>query len=242
MNWLIILLVVLIVLILFYTYFKDFFLGTTTVSSQSSLNSATIPPILSTTFNTPNSTRYTYGIWLYVNTWTPSAEKVIFSRYNDILLYLDETTATLNCKMSPTYSSTDVNKGSASSVMSPDLLNTSDTSSPIIQVTNNFPLQKWVFITVVVDNTTVDIYLDGKLVKSVQVSQVSPDKSSALYFGHGWDAYIVNFQRWSYPMDPQSVWNTYLGGNGISTTSTFGYHANLNILKNDVTQRTYNLF
>ena len=233
MNWLIIILIVLIVIILFYSYFKNWFLGITTVSTQQSLSTPT-PPVLATTFNSPDSTRYSYGIWYYVNTWTAGINKVIFSRKGDILLYLDNSTAELLCVLPPT-SYTDPGEN----VILPS--SNLDSTNAII-VTNNFPLQKWVYINVVVDNTIADIYLDGKLVKSVQINQVSPDKTSNLYFGTGYDAYISNFQRWSTPLDPQTVWSTYLAGNGTSSIGTNNYHMNVSLLKDNVEQKSYSIF
>lgn len=221
MNWLIILLIVLIVIILFYSYFKNWVLGITTVTTQTSLMNTT-PPVLASKFTNPNSTRYAYGIWYYLNTLnTIDAnvdEKIIFSRTNDIKLYLDNNTASLYCEL---YSTLGDN---------------------VILVTSNFPLQKWVYITVVVDNTIADIYLDGKLVKSVQIYQVNPDKTSNLNFGSGYDAYISKFQRWATPLDPQTIWSTYLSGNGSSTIGTNNYHMNVSLLKDDVPQKTITLF
>ena len=234
MNWLIILLIVLIVIILFYSYFKNWFLGITTVTTQTSLSTPT-PPVLATTFTNPNSTRYSYGIWYYLNTWATDIDKVIFSRNKDILLYLDSNTASLLCAVPPTQIT-----DPGANVISPS--SNLDSTNKSITVTNNFPLQKWVYITVVVDNTITDIYLDGKLVKSVQINQVSPDKTSNLYFGTGYDAYISNFQRWSTPLDPQTVWSTYLAGNGSSSIGTNNYHMNVSLLKDNVTQNTYSIF
>ncbi len=121
-----------------------------------------------------------------------------------------------------------------------------DSKSPIINVTDNFPLQKWVFIVVSVDNYIVDVYLDGKLVKSVQISQVNPDSTSNVYVGSGYDAYIANFQRWSYPLDPQTAWNSYMSGNGGSSLGSMlgvnNYHMNMNILKGDVEQGKITFF
>lgn len=235
MNWLIILLIVFIVIILFYSYFKNWLLGITTVSTQSSLISP-VPPVLANTFSNPGSTRYSYGIWYYLNTWSTGIDKVIFSRHNDILLYFDDNTASLLCSLPPI----PITDPGANVILPNNNLDPDNNIS--ITVTNNFPLQKWVYITVVVDNTIADIYLDGKLVKSVQINQVSPDKLSNLYFGTGYDAYISNFQRWSKPLDPQTVWSTYLTGNGSSSIGTNNYSMNVSLLKDNVTQKTYSIF
>ena len=134
-------------------------------------------------------------------------------------------TGTLNCIMSPTGNNPDVITSNGSE------------QSAIINITNNFPLQKWVYIVVNVDNTIVDIYLDGKMVKSLQIKQVTPDIASDLYIGNGYDSVLTYLQRWSYALDPQTVWNSYMNGNGSSMLSQMGaYHANVQISQNNVVQ------
>ena len=142
MNWIIIALVVFIIVIIFYNYFRGWFLGVSTILIQSSMNDAAAknPVLLSTAMTIPASTRYSYGIWVYVNTWS-DVSKTIFSRNNDILLYLDEKTPTLKVMLNPKSTSTNAD----------GVLNTSKltgNSPSIINVTDNFPLQKWVFIIV----------------------------------------------------------------------------------------------
>ena len=240
MNWIIIALVVFIIVVIFYNYFRGWFLGVSTILVQSSINDAAVknPVLLSTNMTTPASTRYSYGIWVYVNSWT-TTEKLIFSRNNDIILYLDENSPTLYVQLGPR-SSEKVDGPMKSKSL------TSDTTQPIIGVTDNFPLQKWVFIVVSVDNYIVDVYLDGKLVKSVQIAQVNPDSNSNVYVGSGYDAYIANFQRWSYPLDPQTVWNSYMSGNGGSSLGSMlgvsNYHVHMNIMKGDTEQGKITFF
>lgn len=227
MNILILILGIVIILVLAWYIYNRFFSGIDTLTTgQLSLNTNTpITPIPVAKLTYPNATRYAYGVWVYINSWNSNATKIIFSRKNDMILYLDKMTGTLNCIMSPTGNNPDVITSNGSE------------QSAIINITNNFPLQKWVYIVVNVDNTIVDIYLDGKMVKSLQIKQVTPDIASDLYIGNGYDSVLTYLQRWSYALDPQTVWNSYMNGNGSSMLSQMGaYHANVQISQNNVVQ------
>ena len=60
----------------------------------------------------------------------------------------------------------------------------------------------------------MDLYLDGKLVKSVAIStRHSPDITSPINFGlvkDGGSAFLAKFTRRPRVADPQSVWNDYM--------------------------------
>jgi hypothetical protein len=223
MNYTVVILAIILVVIIFYMVFSDWF-STSKLVKQASLKNS-IPDILAKDLVKPTSTRYAYSIWIYVNSWDTATSKPIFGRNGDIELALDATIGKFTCKLGP---------------------NVGDTSKDpsTITVTNNFPLQKWVFVTVSIDNTIADIYLDGKLVKSVQIAQVSPNDSSNVIFGKGYDIYIADLKRYTEVQDPQSVWNTYMKGNGGSVVNKVGssYAVNLSILKDDVEWNKFNLW
>ena len=98
----------------------------------------------------------------------------------------------------------------------------------------NFPLQKWTYIVVSFDNNIVDMYLDGKLVKSIKTdSNPNPQNVSAstMNYGNG-DINVAGYIRYNYTMDPQIVWNNYL--TGLSTMSSSNtYNLNLKINKDN---------
>jgi hypothetical protein len=233
-----ILLFVVILLLVYVLY--AYLTGTVTKMSQNANLNAAIPAI--TKIDGATNTRYGYSIWVYVNTWNNTGAKTIFSRSNNIKLYLDNTSPTLKL---------DLTMADATS------------SSTTMVVTNNFPLQKWVCIGVSVDNQFVDAYLDGKLVKSQRfyksttstatppVTTVSIPKTpsdatvSPVYLGNSagapfapFDAFIAEFKRWSAPIDPQSAWDTYLEGNGTNGVSRAfsSYGIDVSVLRNKVEQ------
>ncbi len=241
MNVLIILLILVIIVVVIYFIYRSLKTSNYLISAIQDLNSS--PKVISVSnLADPSSTRYAYSVWVYVKSWNNSNNKVIISRYNDIVLYLDKTTATLRCKMNPKYFQ---DKATATPV-EPSSVTNDDTSSPFINITNNFPLQKWVNIIISMDNTVFDAYLDGKLVKSLQITQVNPDKTSDLYTGTGYDAYLTRLKRFDHPLDPQTAWQTYLKGNGNG--SVFGnygkipnYGADLTIYEDNVVSKNIKL-
>jgi hypothetical protein len=154
-------------------------------------------------------------------------KSVIFSRNKDIVVYLDQFTSTLYAILNPNTAGLLPSFSNESTLL--------QSGSTKIAITNNFPLQKWVCLIVSIDNTVADCYLDGKLIKSIKITQVGPDKISNIKFGSGFDAYIAQFQRWTNPLDPQSVWNAYVAGSGSRLAGTdSNYNVALSVLKDNV--------
>jgi hypothetical protein len=208
-----------IILLLVYVLYSYFSSTATTISTFADLTK-TNPEILA--IANPTNMVYAYSTWVYVNSWS-NAPHVLFSRANNFVLYLDNASPILklDIKMSPT-------------------------STQTISITNNFPIQRWTYVTVSVDTRFVDCYLDGKLIVSNQLTAIplSPSDATA---GNGiklgtFDARIAKLMRYTNALDPQTVWNNYLQGNGQTSTSVLnGYGLNLTVLQNNVAQGTYSL-
>ena len=223
MNTVAIILAIVVVL-LFYILYKYFMLKSTELTTSASLN-ATNPAIPIT--NSPSSLRYAYGIWIYVNSLNTGVSKTIFSRDKNIKLYLESTAPVLKCDIT-------MNGG----------------ATKTLEITDNFPLQKWAHVVVSVDNQYVDAYLDGKLIKSGRMvdGQNSPatPTTPSMIIGGGttFDAYVSKFQHWTEPIDPQSVWSEYMSGNGQARLTSFisSYGIYLSIIKDNIEQSKYSLF
>ncbi len=91
-------------------------------------------------------------------------------------------------------------------------------------VTTEFPLNRWVFITLNVSGAIVEVYLNGKLVKTVQYgSEFSPSKTTGITIGRPkLIGYITRFTRNPTTIDQQTVWKDYLKGNGQYGGALFG--------------------
>ena len=218
---------VLLVLVIVYMIFQSYFSGKTALTNQIRYDSNP-PEIDSSKIAAPDALRFSYTIWVYVNNWNTSVEKLIFKRDNEIKLYLDETQSKLVCIVG----------------------NPLDNPSSKIIVTNNFPIQKWVCITLSLDEKIVDLYLDGKLVKSVQTNGLNntanPYVNEPIKFtGEGsWDGTFSKFERRPDVTDPHGAWEKYMEGNGGSTLSRAlgNYNVNLSILKDNVATSQFTLF
>ena len=235
-----------VVIVLFYILYRFFMLKSTELTQTASLmeSNPSIP-----IDNKPTSTRYSYGIWIYVNSWNSSIEKTIFERTNNIKLYFADTAPILKCDITMADGQT-LDAGQAA-------------PTTTLEITDNFPIQKWVHIVTSVDNQYLDAYLDGKLIKSGRLyteavaadttanTSASPestpktpgDEPMVIGGGTTYDAYIAKFNHWSLPLDPQTVWSTYSEGNGQSGMNNYisSYGIDLSILKDNVEQSKYSI-
>jgi hypothetical protein len=219
--------------------FSKFFSGETTLVTNVNLSggNSDIP-----SKDLTSSANRTYGIWIYVNTWDNTKNKMIFGREGDVLLYLDANTATLKCKIKPSPATTTPVKSSDIDIANGTATGTIDN---IVDITNNFPIQKWVYVTIVLDSAEIaDFYLDGKLVKSVQNSNLNIDPKTSLQFGKGHDTYISKFERITKLLGPSDVWSKYMKNNpGSSMKDSLGnYNVNLSILKDNVVTSSLSAF
>jgi len=213
MNWVVIILGIVIVLLVFLLYR---YLTNTSSQLAYTVSLKTAQPAI-TSIADPTTPSYAYSIWVYVNTWASSRRKLIFGRDNNLALYLDPNSPTLKLGVKM-----------------------SDGNIQEMVITNNFPIQRWVFIAVSADGQYFDVYMDGKLVKSQRMFNNSvgpampPDSTVPVNLGNGWDATVSSFQRYTRPMDPQTAWTKYMAGNGTSMNPFSAYNVNLNVLQNGV--------
>jgi len=226
MNWYIIFAFVLILLLLYilYVYYSNY---TTVASNEINLNSSNQPVPVT---NNPSSYQYSISAWVYVNSWDNTVTKPLIRIPNQFNLYLDKTTPTLFFDVSQNCSTANI------------------TPTPPVPITHDFPLQRWTFVTVVVDNYFVDMYLDGKLLQSIKLNCMQKKPSSTnvnIYLGGNpsvaTDIMMTKVYRWSYVLAPQDVWSKYIGGNGI-TGSISTYGLSVEVLKNNTVQNTIRLF
>ena len=114
-------------------------------------------------------------------------------------------------------------------------------------IMSNFPLQKWVNIIISVDNDTVDLYIDGKLIRSHKVEngiqQISKTGTNII-FGSPVDAYLAKMERQPKAMDPTNAWNKYMEGNGGNYFSRMfaNYGGNFTLTKDDLDVQEFKLF
>jgi hypothetical protein len=79
-------------------------------------------------------------------------------------------------------------------------------------------LQKWVQITITLNNKTCDVFIDGKLARSCvlpsfyKVSKSNMALRLCEYGGFG--GYVSNFSAYNYALNPEQIWRLYMSGPG----------------------------
>lgn len=180
------------------------------------------------------SSNYGYSTWIYIDAWqntgdTTHFKKNILSRVGATALfnlYLDNAQNNLNLLI----------KG---------------TTNPC--TIKNIKLQKWVNITISVYGNTVDMYLDGKLVRTCVLTAVPTalSTSDTLYVGGGYKTstsptawtegdlrgYISNVVYKSDYFTPEEAWTIYSAGYSGAGMFDFvnRYKLNFSIVKDDQT-------
>ena len=185
----------------------------------------------------PNSYTHSYQLWLYLsNPVSPNANTKIFYRgstgsnpYSEFELGLKGTELTLNAS-----------NGSSNS------------PNQIMVITQNVPIQKWVYLVINVSNLkTFEAFIIGKLAKTVNYSGASASasltpssKTSNLYIGDSSiTGYATKFTRLPTTLDAKTVWNNYLSGNGLSSiTGLLPYGLNMSISNGEDVVRVVNVF
>jgi hypothetical protein len=90
---------------------------------------------------------------------------------------------------------------------------------------SEFPLQKWVNLIVSFNGTAMDVYVDGKLVKSCVVKQGSRlNETTTIILGDSNRinddvGFITNVKLKAEPIAPQEAWDIYSQGFGGSPWS-----------------------
>ena len=151
-----------------------------------------------TKMKTPGSTRYYYETWIWIDSNFPvDTSNVIFNRDNYLVFVL---------------------KGSKLSLFSGGAVDAKGiytTGDERIVYTTSFPFQKWVQIVLSVDGSVCDAYLDGKLIKTTTNWTPTTDSTKNITAGNIYTiGQINNFNYWPNTIDPQTVWNKYIQGNG----------------------------
>lgn len=79
-------------------------------------------------------------------------------------------------------------------------------------------MQKWVQVTLTLNNKTCDVYIDGKLSRScILPSFYRVDKVNTnltLCDNQGFGGYISNVSMYNYALNPEQIWKLYMTGPG----------------------------
>jgi len=106
---------------------------------------------------------------------------------------------------------------------------------------SNIPIQKWVNLTLSVYGRTMDLYIDGKLVRTCLLPGIANVNNNADIYvtpKGGFNGWTSNLQYYPNSLNPQEAWNIYAKGYGGGMLSNlFGsYQVEVSLIQNGTTQ------
>ena len=197
MNYAFIILGVVFIFVLYYYLYSD---GSTMLSNKLDLSIVQPAIPVASIGGSPDSRRYSIEMWMYVYNFDGTS-KYIISRT------AAETSSPIK--------NIGIKLDSASPKLYVEYSKKGPTASSSVQqlITDNFPLQTWVHLIVSVDNSFIDVYMNGKLVKSFQDTINAPSANSLIEYGQV-NCYLAKLTRTLSATDPQTAWDHYIAGNG----------------------------
>jgi len=205
--------ILVVIIYLFYVYF----IATTNRIVNSLYLNQTGGNLDTTITTSPTVTSFSVGLWIYFNSWNTGTSK------NIIKMKTDKGNQFLSLDLGDT---------------KPELSTTvtiPESAVPKIIITENFPVQKWVYVIVSVSGSIVDCYLDGRLISSYQLGGsgsigVAGSQAIVVSYGKNVDAYIYNFERYLYPMDTSTAQTKYYYGAPTASTGN-AYNVTVSVTK-----------
>jgi hypothetical protein len=202
-------LAVIVILLLLYVIFKALTTTYTTLgtmqkwSNKTTLQSSNLP----STFKANSA----ISIWFYIKKWVNGTDVV---RFHNSAAGLDNTNTIFRVLF----------KNSTNTIQIFPKSGTSDSQYDC--EISDFPLQKWVNLIISFNGSAMDVYVDGKLVKSCVVntgSRIQETQSIVLGATPAISTddvgFITNIKLKAAPIAPQEAWDIYSQGFGGSPWS-----------------------
>jgi hypothetical protein len=237
-------------LVILYYIFKYLLTDNTSLSNtvQSGQIMSTIDPShLGNNVTSPSN--FTYSIWFNINDWNYryGEPKVLFGRmgqgsdsgdgdvaglsgYDPCPAVVfgalnNEVLISIGCFVSSDTDKDDSNYSPNSNTITHNCL------------VSNIPIQKWVNLLISVYGRTLDVYIDGKLVKTCLmpgIAQIEPSASLFLTPMGGFSGWTSRFQYWPHSTNTQTAWEIYQRGYGAGLLGTLlgQYQLQLSFLHN----------
>jgi len=171
-------------------------------SVKTTLPASTLPP-------NSNPSNFSISLWFYVTNWSCGTNaKSVFKIKGGSDGATDNFVIKLGACQNDLDVMTKVNSASDSIIDS-------------VCHVSNIPIQRWVCLIVSIYGRTLDIYLDGKLVRtcvlpSVSVALSNQSQLTNLELGGGFDGFLTSVRYKAQPVNPQEAWNIYTDGYGGS--------------------------
>ena len=198
--------------------------------------------------NVPSS-NFAYSIWFYVNDWNYryGEAKVVFGRMGaqsttgdgsiDGVNGLDPCPAVV---LGAVENNIDVSLGCYPGINQEP---TTSGGSTVVHTCSvaNVPIQKWVNLVVSVYGRSMDIYINGKLVRTCLLPGVaSVNNNSSVYVtpAGGFNGWTSKFQYFPNSINPQDAWNIYTAGYSSWSSMFSTYQLQISLVENGTTEKS----
>jgi hypothetical protein len=239
---------VIVLIVMFFIYiFRDPY---TLQNLQNGQNSTTIKAsTLATNSSNVASGNFAYSIWFYINdfNYRYGEPKVIFGRMGLASKDKNGSISGINgldpCPavvLGAVENNIDISLGCYPGINQEPTTPGGNTVVHTCSVAN-VPVQKWVNLVVSVYGRSMDVYIDGKLVKTCLLPGVANiNNSSDVYITPkgGFDGWTSRFQYYPNSLNPQEAYNIYVAGYGGNMFSNLlnSYQIQISLMENGTTQ------
>ena len=176
---------------------------------------------------------FAYSIWFYVNDWNTQygKPKVLFGRMGGASSSSNTEWGTSGTEPCPL-----VQFGRNANDIEIYMTTYSTTAAAHVTTPfkcSNIPIQRWVNLTMSVYGRTLDVYLNGKLVKTFVMpgtAFVKNDAAVSLTPNGGFEGWTSKFAFFPMPMNPQDAWDIYAKGPTGALSGLSAYQVQLALL------------
>jgi hypothetical protein len=208
------------------------FWSTTTGDQLPSIKDAKIVQTIPSANAPQNSAAYGYQFWMYISDWNYKfgQEKSVFSRNDPANKSVSNPAVFLHPTDNSLKISVSVYPNEKTSKNEPAPANNSGMNDDVfICEVPNVPLQQWVAVSVTVSTRNLDIYFNGKLVKSCLLSGIPKPIMGDIVLNDngGFSGYMCSFNHYSKVLQPSDAQTFYAYGSPCrlpddSYTTKFG--------------------
>ena len=199
-----ILLIVVVILLLYLSY--NYFFGPTQITSVLDAKNKVLIAS-SNLINSSHNNNFAYSLWFYISDWNYRYGEPKYILYRED----DDGEPTPTITLGAMLNNIDI---SLSTYPSEETMSGNQIHTCSIE---NVPLQKWVNLLISVYGRSLDVYLDGKLVRTCilpGLPKIDTENPAYLTPNGGFAGYTANLQFFDSPINPQQAWNIYKEGYG----------------------------
>ena len=169
-----------------------------------------------------NASNFAYSVWFYIDDWS--------YRYGEPKIVLGRLDADLKPSPSIVLGAIENNVKIETTVYASAQ---SEGSRHTCNVAN-VPIQRWVNLIVSLYGRTLDVYIDGKLVRTCVLPGVAKIANNAPVYVTplgGFSGYTSNIHYYGDAVNPQQAYNIYRAGYGGTGIGGFPYEVQVSYLK-----------